>query len=173
MLLCSLIGRPSATRNFSRLVSRRSDVCSTAPFLAKSPSHQHPFRRPRSMTHEGSPKRRIAVTQALPPFRSHHSRQRRNRRGTGRARRAGQGVLEEGHHPAETWPKCQKVGRRRVWPCPNQSIRRLLRQPEDLAGSERAALTNFIPANASGLEGWRYPSEGCILFSFDIERKGR
>ena len=21
-----------------------------------------------------------------------------------------------------------------------------------------------------GLKGWRYPSEGCILFSFDIER---
>jgi hypothetical protein len=32
------------------------------------------------------------------------------------------------------------------------------------------ALTGFIPANAAGLQGWRYPSEGCILFSFDIER---
>ena len=28
-------------------------------------------------------------------------------------------------------PKGQKVGPRRVWPCPNQSIRRLLRQPKE------------------------------------------
>jgi hypothetical protein len=35
---------------------------------------------------------------------------------------------------------------------------------------ESAALTGFIPANVPGLKGWRYPSEGCILFSFDIER---
>jgi hypothetical protein len=33
-----------------------------------------------------------------------------------------------------------------------------------------AAICAFIPANAAGLEGWRYLSEGCILFSFDIER---
>jgi hypothetical protein len=32
------------------------------------------------------------------------------------------------------------------------------------------SITGFIPANAPGLKGWRYPSEGCILFSFGIER---
>ena len=31
-------------------------------------------------------------------------------------------------------------------------------------------ISAFIPANAPGLKGWRYPSEGCILFSFGIER---
>ena len=39
-----------------------------------------------------------------------------------------------------------------------------------IAAGPIAALSAFIPANAPGMKGWRYPSEGCILFSFGIER---
>jgi hypothetical protein len=97
---------------------------------------------------------KLAHRQALAVFKSHHSRQCRNRGGTGRTRCSEEGSSNKGTTRQKGAPKGQKVGRRRVNHVRIRVSGGCGVSQWDLAWSGKTALTSHIGRDVGG--------HGCI-----------